>query len=100
MTRNGVEYDLKNSPYKLRYNNIIFYFSSELHMRNFSDTLSNAIERNNEILTNRYRVNVCSLELGAIRHYIKKETRGFYITIIDGNGEEKPLKNLWLSHGP
>lgn len=99
MTRNGVEYNLSQSPYYADVGVLRYYFSSRRHLDKFTSGLEREIKRNNDILLGRYGIMIESDELGAIRYYRMCETRGELITL---RGSIVPLSKLSLvvDYGP
>ena len=83
LTRNGVCYDLRNTPYKhtVEYNDskTIFSFSSELNKERFVNRLNENRKTMNSSLSNKYGVIVELNKLADIDLYTKTEKRGFYI---------------------
>lgn len=84
ITRNGVCYDLKQSPFKHKINNIVFVFSSQMHLDKFKKRLKENKEIINYSLSKRFNLDVDVEELANIVLYKKIETRGFLIEI-EGN---------------
>ena len=85
MTRNGVVYNLKKSPYIVEENNIKFYFSSKNHMDKFKENLNDNRNTLAYSLYNRFKLYPIINEMYDIILYGKIETRGFLISI---EGEE------------
>lgn len=83
LTRNGVCYDLRNSPYKhtCQYgeSNIVFHFSSELNRKRFEERVLDNRQTINTSLTNRFNMRIKINKLADIDLYSKVEKRGFYI---------------------
>ena len=78
-TKNGIELDLKNSSYIYDYNNLKFYFSSELYLKKFQENLSYYIFMETTKIINKYKVKINLNLYLAISFYKKKKKRGFYI---------------------
>lgn len=83
LTRNGVAYDLENTPYvyKIEYGtNVYEYkFSSKLYMEKFMNKSFDHRKEVNESLTKRFGFAIeCSL-LADIKLYASIEKRGFLI---------------------
>ena len=78
-TKNGIELDLKNSSYIYNYNNLKFYFSSELYLKKFQENLSYYIFMETTKIINKYKVKINLNLYLAISFYQKIEKRGFYI---------------------
>lgn len=87
LTRNGVCYDLANTPYKytLTYENedktITYSFSSELCMNRFKEQIELHRTKISDSLTKRFGIIVLNNILADIVLYSKAESRGFYILI-------------------
>lgn len=87
MTRNGIVYNLIESPYVVEYEGIRFFFSSSLHMEKFRKQASDlllgytpkAMIRVN--MRDRLKVNECGFTLSLLDLYTRIETRGFGIQI-------------------
>ena len=79
MTKNGVVYNLKDSPYITRMYGIAFYFSSKPHQVKFENGVKNHINTISDSLSNRFGFDVKVYELPAVHYYAKIETRGFLI---------------------
>ena len=84
ITRNGIYYDLTKSCYRLKVNDYIFVFSSQLHLKNYKLKLNENREKINNSLTNRFKITVDVSELADIILYRKIETRGFLIVTKGG----------------
>ncbi|MDP4120849.1 MAG: hypothetical protein Q8876_07345 [Bacillota bacterium] len=93
MTKNGIVYDLENSPYTHKINNVEFMFSSKLHRHKFKDRL--VINRINfqEKFTKKYGIEIDTTLLADVLLYDSIETRGFLLKIID-RGENVWKKDL------
>lgn len=78
-TKNGIELDLKNSSYIYDYNNLKFYFSSELYLKKFQENLSYYLFMETTKIINKYKVKINLNLFLAISLYQKIEKRGFYI---------------------
>ena len=83
LTRNGVCYDLRNTPYKhtVDYGDykIVFSFSSELNRKRFAEKLIDNRIIINTSLSNRFKMKVKLNKMADIDLYNKVEKRGFYI---------------------
>lgn len=85
LTKNGVCYDLSKSEYKHKEGNLIFVFSSQLHMKKFVEKLEENRDILNYSLTRRFNIPVNISELADVVLYRKIETRGFLIVTSEGN---------------
>ena len=79
LTKHGVCYDLSISPFRSIQNNIVFVFSSELHLTKFEDRLQENRDTINYSLTKRFGFKVDVSTLADVVLYRKIETRGFRI---------------------
>lgn len=81
MTKDGVEYRLKFSPFKFKYLNAVFYFSSQPHLDKFIKMMNESQSSTNDSLSNRFKVKVDITGISIITLYSKIETRGFLISV-------------------
>lgn len=79
MTKSGVVYDVKNSPFQVERNGYIFKFSSEPHRHKFIREAQKKEEWLNDSLSRRFRIQVDFILLADIQLYQQIEQRGFYI---------------------
>lgn len=79
MTKSGVVYDVKNSPFQVERNGYIFKFSSEPHRHKFIRDAQVKEEWLNDSLSRRFRIKVDFILLADIQLYQQIEQRGFYI---------------------
>lgn len=80
ITKNGVCYDLKETPYTFEWRGILYHFSSENHMSKFIRNLRNKEEWLDDSLSRRFKCTVHLPVLADIQLYTQVETRGFYLT--------------------
>lgn len=78
-TINGIYLDLKESEYKLNYNGLIYYFSSELYMNKFKNNVKQFIVEETAKLKTKYKINIYFDTMLTIAYYKKIEKRGFRI---------------------
>lgn len=105
VTRNGVYYDLNKSVYKFKIpsSNMVFVFSSDLHMIKFIEQYETNRKEQNIKFNSRYRLNIGLSVLHDLILYRKIETRGFLVFNCEGeklcqenlilNGEKATLKS-------
>ena len=62
-TINGIYLNLKESEYKLNYNGLIYYFSSELYMNKFKNNVKQFIVEETAKLKTKYKINEKETEL-------------------------------------
>lgn len=79
LTRNGICYDLKNSPYFIKLKECTLFFSSSYNKDRFLQREKEERSRINESLSNRFKTNINVDYLAFINLYASIEKRGFYI---------------------
>lgn len=79
LTKNGICYDLKNSPYFCYTDFFTFFFSSPAHLTKFRKGLEANREWLNDSMTRRFKFNMTLDVLADFSLYRKIETRGFLI---------------------
>lgn len=89
LTRNGIAYNLKLSPYKvtIKYQDnesITFKFSSQLYMDNFKNKLKNNRNVICESLSKRFGFIINNEKLCDLKLYSSIEKRGFLIETKEG----------------
>ena len=80
MTRRNIFYNLEESCFKFKIENVVFYFSSKLHLQKFIISYSKNIVEINNSLSNRFKFKLNLKWVGILQTYTKIETRGFYLT--------------------
>lgn len=90
VSRYGIAYDLARSPYSFVLYGYEFFFSSELHRRNFVRDLRKKSEWLNDSMARRFRFGVDMGLLAAFHWYRQCETRGFRIVSPEGEVWECP----------
>lgn len=106
LTRNGIAYDLKLSPYEHTINysegKLTYMFSSEIYRKKFTERINAHREKIKESLSNRFGFEIQNDLLSDIKLYSVVEKRGFLIrgkeeyeclNIIRLNGENLTMKN-------
>ena len=85
LTRYGVAYDLKKSPYRveIEYTNdkVVFVFSSKLYSEKFLSKLEGNRAKINSSLSNRFGFEIVNDKLSDIKLYSDIEKRGFLIIL-------------------
>ena len=79
LTKNGICYDLKNSPYFCFVGFYKFFFSSPAHLVKFRRELEANREWLNDSMTRRFKFNMSLDVLADFSLYRKIETRGFRV---------------------
>ena len=83
LSRRGICYDLEKSHYRSTQKNLVYVFSSQLHMERFEEKLNENRETINKSLTKRFNVSIDVSTLADLVLYKKIETRGFLVVIKD-----------------
>lgn len=78
-TKNGIYLNLEESEYKLNYNGLIYYFSSEFYMLKFNNNVKQFILEETSKIKSKYKINIYLDTMFAISFYKKIEKRGFRI---------------------
>lgn len=84
LTRNGVCYDLRDTPYTHEYAGYRFHFSSEYHRRNFAAKVLIREQWLSDSLTRRFKFRVDASIIAIFQLYRQIETRGFYVVSVTG----------------
>ena len=79
MTRNGIVYNLYESPYLIGLNGITFYFSSKNHLEKFTEKMTENRDLISYSLSKRFGITISVNMIADITLYAKIETRGFLI---------------------
>lgn len=98
LTRNGISYNLEQSPYNVvkTYNNtvITYKFSSQLYVDKFTARIDDNRKKINNYISKKYKIDFSNDILSDLNLYSETEKRGFFI-YIDGGGC-KCLSNIKL----
>lgn len=84
-SRNGIFYDLEESPLRSTFEGITFHFSSELHRLRFEREAVRRVEWMGDSMGRRIGIEMDMRFPALVQLYRQTETRGFYIEI-DGEG--------------
>lgn len=79
ISRYGVCYDLKSSPFTCESCNFVFFFSTRAHMERFERERQAEADWLCDSLGRRFKVRVRADRLAVLNLYRKVETRGFYV---------------------
>lgn len=80
--RNKIYHNLGESEYKVRYSNIVFYFSSPVYARKYEDRVQKYVDEQTQKFQSRYHSKITlsmnreMTQYFAIALYRKIETRG------------------------
>lgn len=91
VTRNGIYYNLLESPYAFTLDGIQFFFSSESHMEKFKDKYRYNRNVINASLSNRFKFDINVDKLADFILYRKVETRGFLVIDINKDYGERDV---------
>ena len=84
LTKNGVCYNIKESPFTYTWRGMTYFFSSEKHRSKFVHRVLDREEWLDDSLSRRFRCTVHLPILTDIQLYTMVESRGFYIQTDDG----------------
>lgn len=79
MTKNGIEFNLNKSNYKIKKGAITFYFSSKLYLEKFKNNVDEYIENESRKINAKYNVDISLYNYFMVAFYCKIEKRGFLI---------------------
>jgi len=82
-TVNGIELELNKSKFIYEYENMKFYFSSELYMNKFILGIEDFIKAEKIKIFNKYKIRCNFNKFLALSYYKKIEKRGFYVVGYD-----------------
>lgn len=80
-----VEYNLNNSQYELRIDDLLFIFSSEFNKTRFELNYRDYVEEENNKLSARYGVYIDLEKYLLVAFYLKIEKRGFKVLTCKNN---------------
>ena len=87
MTRDGIEINLRKSPYRVTVGDNTFVFSSALYAKKFSERLEERKQQLARSLSYHYKINMELPGVAEIALYQQIEKRGFYIIMKGGIAE-------------
>lgn len=90
LTRSGVCYDLRETPFSDVEQGMTFYFSSHTHMLKFRNRKVERMEWLCDSLSNRFHVSVDARILALVQLYLQIEKRGFRVVDMYGCECETP----------
>lgn len=96
-SKNGVFYELKESPYSFMYGDCTFFFSSRKHLSSFMDKIYVRTQWLDDSTEKRFHFQVNMRLVAAFQLYFAVETRGCYVVL--GDGEELTCKENLLLNG-
>ena len=99
-SRNGIFYNLIESPWKLSRHGMIFYFSSETHYNRFLREVDKRERQMTETMTHRIGCFV-NMEIPAcVQLYRQVEQRGFLVRIeLDNKSTEEVIEHVIYGKG-
>lgn len=90
LTRNGVCYDLPNSPYTFEWRGIVWFFSSNAHRSKFIHGVRDRELWLDDSLSRRFRCTIHLPIVADVQLYTQIEKRGFYAQTNDGAEYHNP----------
>ena len=84
VSKYGVAYDLRESPYRFTWRGMTFHFSSESHRKKFVDGVRARELWLRDSLSRRFHCPIRMDELASVQFYGMVETRGFYMVTNQG----------------
>lgn len=79
MNKHGIEFNLKESNYKVTLQGLTFYFSSKLYLNKFTANIKDYIFNENAKIKTKYNLDIVMDIYFMISYYKKVEKRGFRI---------------------
>ncbi len=79
MTKNGIEFNLNKSNYKLMKGEFTFYFSSKFYLEKFKNNVDEFVENESRKIDAKYKVDINLINYFMVAFYKKTEKRGFLI---------------------
>lgn len=79
MTKNGIEFNLNKSNYKILKGEFIFYFSSKFYLEKFTNEVDEYVENESRKIRAKYKVDINLINYFMVAFYKQIEKRGFLI---------------------
>lgn len=79
MTKNGIEFNLNKSNYKILKGEFTFYFSSKFYLEKFINEVDEYVENESRKIGAKYKVDIDLINYFMVAFYSKIEKRGFLI---------------------
>lgn len=79
MTKNGIEFNLNKSNYKILKGEFTFYFSSRFYLEKFINGVDEYVENESRKIGAKYKVDIDLINYFMVAFYSKIEKRGFLI---------------------
>lgn len=95
----GVYYNLLESTYKFKYNNLTFYFSSQFYLTKFIATHFDYVDYINKKMKIEFGVKVDFSVLALIKLYQRIEKRGFRVLVDDKELQDYDIKVIGGYYG-
>lgn len=96
VSKNGVYYDLKSSPYYFEYKGLCFSFSSHIHRDKFIAKINIRTDWLTDSISRRFHFEIDMSLVAVLQLYLQTETRGFYIVDLNSGEEYTCKENLKL----
>jgi hypothetical protein len=91
VTRNGIYYKLKESPYHVTLCGMTYYFSSRFYRTKFAEFIDSNRVDINQSLSKRFKMDINLPVLCDLVLYSKTEKRGFFVTTEEGGELAWPI---------
>ena len=100
-TRNGIYYNLYESPYQFRSDSLCFYFSSQFNLNRFNQQLPKRKSSIKTYLSKLFGFEIEATHLAEVHLYAKIEKRGFLMSRETSRGLELicQINDLLLNGG-
>lgn len=95
LTKNGICYDLDESPFVCSTPFLEYRFSSGKHLEKFRENAEKRKAWLNDSMSRRFHIDVDIEILAELQLYMQVETRGFYVS--DGEKVWRNAENIRLS---
>ena len=79
LTKNGVCYNLSESPYVREVGRFALHFSSRQHLRRFDRDLPKTVPWLDDSISRRFHMRCDMHQIAVLNLYRQVETRGFYV---------------------
>lgn len=92
LSKYGVSYDMRTTPYTLMWRGLDYHFSTEAHLKKFRENVVKREEWLDDSLSRRFRCSIHLPILADVQLYTMIESRGFYIVSEQGVTFESPAQ--------
>ena len=96
ITKNGVCYDIKHTPYTYFRNGLLYHFSSATHMDKFRRDVVKREEWLRDSFHRRFKILIEPALIADLQLYIMIESRGFYVENVESGVVYKCQEEITL----